>query len=276
VKLERIALRTNAWIELHTWLATLARDGAADRVPDFTPAVHAYEDALAKDEEGKELDRATDELLACGDDACARRAVAPTSYAPGFDAALAPFVMQRWGDLEASSSHAIDEVRAAYGPEADALGERVVRELDATWPNEPVAIAVVSESPSPSRALITTALAANGRCFRRERGERQRLHDARIIDCVLVRAALPLRTRSRLYAALAHQMPTTSLDRAWTTIVVHVVASVVTGWEPKHASVYRRSAAAAEPRALAWLVEHWREHADEAFVAQFAHTLDAP
>lgn len=239
----------SAWVELHAALA----------------AENAYD---VQDEDGRALDRTTNDLLACEDETCARRAVSATPFARTYEPAIAPFLEHRWPDLTTSTSRAIDAVRAAWVPEADGAADVLARELDATWPSEPVPVAVVTLAPSPApRALVSTALAGRSRCFEREKDDTDRLYHARIVDCVLVRAALPLRSRSALFSALG--------DREWTMIVVHAAALAVTGFEPKHGSVYRRSAAAVEPRAMAWLAEHWREHRDgKAFVERFRAALE--
>lgn len=87
------------------------------------------------------------------------------------------------------------------------------------------------------------------------------MHDARIVDCVLAYAALRLDSRSALAVALGRELAargkSSELGRAWTALVVHAVAVVVGAWEPKHASVLRRSAASVMPHAMEWLAREW-------------------
>ncbi|HEY8073338.1 MAG TPA: hypothetical protein VIF62_04500, partial [Labilithrix sp.] len=160
------------------------------------------------------------------------------------------------------------------GPESDAIAERVAHDLGARWPETPIPVDIVAESPAAARdELLPPFLAARHRCFSLEKSDTDRMYTARIIDCVLARAALRLRAGSTLFEALARAMPAEALDRAWTIVVVHAVASVVTAWEPKHQSSYRRSAAAVESGAMSWLVDHWREREQPSFAAALAAVL---
>jgi hypothetical protein len=87
------------------------------------------------------------------------------------------------------------------------------------------------------------------------------MHDARVVDCVLAYAALRLASRSDLARALGRELGARGmagdLDRAWTALVVHAVATTVSAWEPKHASVLRQSAASVMPEIMAWLAAEW-------------------
>jgi hypothetical protein len=87
-----------------------------------------------------------------------------------------------------------------------------------------------------------------------------------MLDCVLVRAFLPLRARSKVGPMLD--------ERAWQLLVIHVVAATISSWEAKHVSPAWRSAYAVEPKALLWLKEQWQARAStdetiEAFVARW-------
>jgi hypothetical protein len=88
------------------------------------------------------------------------------------------------------------------------------------------------------------------------------MHNARVFDCVLTYAAIRLASRSALARALSRELAARGIpgefDRAWTALVVHAVAATIaTGWEPKHASVLRQSAAAAMPDVMTWLADEW-------------------
>jgi hypothetical protein len=54
--------------------------------------------------------------------------------------------------------------------------------------------------------------------------------------------------------------------------VIHAVARIVSVWEPRHRSVYRRSAASVEGATLEWLAHEWhgRPSPAEPFVVRFA------
>jgi len=82
-----------------------------------------------------------------------------------------------------------------------------------------------------------------------------RVHDARILDCVLGYAAMGMRSGMR--DALVRELGEDEGARAFEVMALHGVAAVVTAWEPKHVSALRRSAAAVEPRAMEWLKAEW-------------------
>ncbi|HEY8077664.1 MAG TPA: hypothetical protein VIF62_26240, partial [Labilithrix sp.] len=94
VTLDRVALRTTAWTELHAWLATRARDDEATL--DFAPGVREYREAL--DDSGAKLEAARDELAACNDTKCAHAVMQRTPFARAFDDAFEPFYARKWGE----------------------------------------------------------------------------------------------------------------------------------------------------------------------------------
>jgi hypothetical protein len=63
-------------------------------------------------------------------------------------------------------------------------------------------------------------------------------------------------------------------------LVVHAVATAVTGLEAKHTSPLRRSASAAMPEALEWLAHEWpsrmRGEPAPAFAKRYAEGLTHP
>ena len=125
--------------------------------------------------------------------------------------------------------------REAFEIESDALLDRVAHDLEVEWPDRPVPIDVVVESPpAGNQAFIGVVLPIHGPCFVREGGERVR--HARIMDCILVRALYPLRERSRIGKTLD--------ERAWRLKVINVVAATLRAWEPNHVSPTLRSSAA--------------------------------
>jgi hypothetical protein len=256
---ERVSLRATSWTTLHTLLAARAKG-----VPELESSMLDYEAALAGDTDHAAFARSEAALETCTTEACARDTLAGSPFAKPLSDAHASFVARRWGDAVESELRAVEAARGAFGPEADAILDRVAHDLGIDWPPAPVTIAIVDQAPSPpGRALLPVALAARGGCFvtlsRDGKEEDRRVHDARIVDCVVTRAILALTSKSRLRAALPNGG---AGDRAFTLVVVHAVAATVTGWERRHASAYRQSAAAVEPDALAWLAEHWRERAN--------------
>ena len=99
------------------------------------------------------------------------------------------------------------------------------------------------------------------------------MHDARIADCVIAYAAVGLTSRSAIAVALGTEVPARA--QAWVALVVHAVATVMTAWEPKHASVLRRSAIAVMPRAMTWLAAEWPSRMRGEPPAEFARRYAA-
>ena len=87
------------------------------------------------------------------------------------------------------------------------------------------------------------------------------MRNARVSECVLVQALMPVATRSRLFDAIARELPEREAERAWALVVVHAVAATLTAWAPEHVSPMRKSALAVERAVLTWLADHWRERA---------------
>jgi hypothetical protein len=273
VELDRITLRENAALELHAWLAAAARDNApSTRAPAATPElVGAYARGLAKDEDDALLARTSAALGSCTDDTCTRRALEGTPFATPFAAALGPFVAREWTAFATTSRQGVEAVLAAFGPEADALALRVARDLAMTWPEQRVAVDVVTSAIPPGRAApIPAVLSARGRCFMRDRRETDRMHSARIVDCVLVYALLGQRERSDIGRELGRALPGEEARRAWTLLVVQAVAATVGAWEPKHDAVLARSAAAVSRPAMSWLADAWGSRTSGESASSFA------
>jgi|GEM_PF-1588934 len=280
----RVAFRTSAYLELHSWLAAAAR--MSEELPaELDPARRAYARSLQDDDEDLLLDRTTRALAACSDDRCSSTAVAPEGFGRAFDRALPAFVERAWMPRAAAAWTAIEAAHAvlgATGPAAEALFTRAASDLAVTWPDEAVPVDVVSETPPVGRqALVPLALAARGRCFTRPRvpGEppAERVGRARLLDCVLVRALLALRAAEHtgpLHRELVGALGPHAGDRAWSLLVIHAASAVVSGWEPRHRSVYRRSAEAVEGPTLEWLTKEWRggttSETPETFAARYA------
>jgi hypothetical protein len=289
----RISLRASAWVELHAWLAAAARTGEDI---ELEPAQRAYVRSLQDDDEDAVLGRTTRALSACNDDRCSSAAVAAEGFGTPYDRALPFFVARSWRARASVAWTGIEASLAALGaigPPADALFGRAASDLGITWPDHPVVVDVVSEAPPVGRkGLLPVALATRGSCFMRasttgRRGD-DRLDQARVLDCLLVHALLATRGDGTPYAGALHEALVRDLgeregERAWSLLVIHSVAAIVTGWEPKHRSVYRRSAEAVEPSMLEWLAKQWRGATSEpldAFAARYAarwrepHTKD--
>jgi len=259
VGLEQVALRTTAWVELHAWLA----------------AEGAYAKAGAGDDRDEQLGRTTRTLEACEDERCARAAVAGTPFASPYLAALPEFLARHWTERAATARAGVELARAALGPEVEPLVTKLAQDLAIEWPTPPPVVDIVSRAPDPGRdAPIRVLLSAHGNCFARSRTESERMHDARVVDCVLAYAAIRLGPRSALARALSRELAergiADDLDRAWTALVVHAVAVTVSAWEPKHSSVLRRSAASVMPQAMAWLAGEWPARMRGASVDDFA------
>ncbi len=264
----RVSLRTSAYVELHLWLAAAARLG--EEVPqELEPTRRAYARSLQDDDEDLLLERTTRALSACNDDRCSSTALAPEGFGRSFDHALPAFVERSWMPRASAAWSAIEAVHAvlgATGPAAEALFARTADDLGLTWPERAVTVHFVSDTPPVGRrALFPVALGARGSCFKRPRAAdelpAERVGRARILDCVLAHALLAVSDPEHdggLHRDLVDALGPHDGERAWSLLVVHAVSAVVTGWEPRHRSVYRRSAEAVEAPMLEWLAKEWR------------------
>jgi hypothetical protein len=271
-----IAMRVSAWVELHAWIAAVARSPREEEDPEVDAAAKGYVAALASDAHDEVLGRTTSALAACNDDDCARAALVGTPFAEPFAVTLPWFLAKAWAEHATQATSGIEVARAAMSAEVGPLVKQIARDLAMTWPTTPPVVDLVTEAPlAGTQAPVGVILATRGGgCLSKHRGEPQRVHDARIIDCVLVRAVLGLRGRSELA-----QDP--SIDRGkWAALVVHAVAAVVTAWEPAHESVLKGPAETAMPEAMAWLAREWpsRLHGESAatFAKRYAAAPTAP
>ena len=262
VGLERVALRTSAWVELHAWLATAARSSEELPDPELDGAARAYRAALIDDDRDELVTRTARVLGGCEDQRCAEDAVKGTRFAKPYLDALPVFLARHWTGRATLARSGVEVARAALGPEAEPLVRRLAHDLAIDWPEAPVMVDIVGDAPAAGReAPIRMLLATHGSCFAGGSDETTGVHDARIIDCVLAYAALRLDGKSPLAAALAKELR--ALGRAddfggaWTALVVHAVATAVTGLEPRHTSPLRRSASAAMPALMTWLTHEW-------------------
>src|SRR5262249_42030643 len=127
-------------------------------------------------------------------------------------------------------------------------------------------------APVGRTALIPFVLGARGTCFLRDSKASHRVHYARIFDCILARALLSVRS-GELHDALAAELGPVLGERAWSLLVMHAAAVVMTAWEPQHRSALRRSAEAVESAMLEWLTREWRSGNVEpasSFAARYA------
>lgn len=281
VSLEQVRLRTSAWVELHAWLAAAARgprdardsDGVA---PELASAVRDYATVLEKDDRDETLWMSTRALAPCVDERCAREALLGTPYAKPFLAALPVFLEKHWTARAAVARGGIEVARAAIGPELEPLVQRLARDLAIDWPAEGVPVDIVSVAPEAGReAPIQAVMGARGGCFANANananaGESTRVQDARVLDCVLAYAAAATGGRSALASALVSEVAREEASRAWIAVVVHAAAATMTGWEPRHVSVLRRSATAVMPEVMEWLLREWPSRMRGEPVAQFA------
>lgn len=223
--------------------------------PELEKARRAYVRSLADDDDDARLERTTRALSACSDDRCASAALRGEGFGRAFDRALPGFVAHAWLGRATEAWSAIEATRAALGPSAEAIFVRAANDLQVKWPDQAVPVDIVSEAPPVGRtALIPVALGTRSRCF--ARGTREDMQDARILDCVLVQALLATRN-GPLHETLVRELGEKEGERAWSLLAIHAVAALVTAWEPKHRSVYRRSAEVAEREALEWLAREW-------------------
>ena len=277
VGFEQVALRTSAWVELHTWLAAAARAAEPIGDPELDVAAKRYAGPLAEDDGDQLLARTTHALAACEDARCARAAIAGTPFAEAYGAALPTFLSRHWTDRAATARGGIEVARAAVGPEVEPLVAKLAHDLAIEWPLSPPVVDLVGDAPEAGReAPIRVVLGARTSCFKAQPNETERVHDARIVDCLLAYAAAGLRSKSALAAALVGERG----NHAWIALVVHAVAVVVTGWEPKHASVLRRSALAVMPKAMTWLAAEWpsrmRGEPPADFARRYVAALEEP
>lgn len=304
VAVDRIALRTAAWVELHGLLATAARTKTELPDPDLDAARKAYEQALASDDRDRALGDATHALASCEDEKCARAALVGTPFGAPFALALPGFLKRRWADRAASARAGVEAARTAIGPEIDGLALRVAKDLAFDWPigaERAPTVDIVTDAPPAGRAApIRALLGVRGNCFttpkpdatekligqmagvkpaddNEEKPEPPRVHDARIIDCVLVYATRRAAAKSTMREVLVAELGQEEGERAFLLATIHAVAAVVTAWESKHVSVLRRSAMAVDPQAMKWLVEAWpdrmRGEDATAFAKRFAAEL---
>jgi hypothetical protein len=258
VALDRIALRTNAYVELHAWLAAAGRSSVAPP-PGLDAAVDVYRQALAKDDGDVLLASTTAALGACSDDRCALAALERTPYRRAWSGSFDTFVARWWTERANLARTGVEIAREAFSVESEGLLGSVARDVGVEWPERPVAVDIVVESPPAGHdALVTAVLPVHGPCFVRDDGEQ--LRHARMLDCVLVRALFPLRESSKRGAMLD--------ERAWQLLVIHAVAATISSWEAKHVSPSWRSAYAVEPQALDWLKKNYAP-SDEAFVTRW-------
>jgi hypothetical protein len=302
VAVDRVALRTAAWVELHGLLATAARTKTELPDPDLDAARKAYEAALADDARDLALGEATRALSECEDEKCARAALVGTPFGAPFALAMPGFMKKRWTVRAASARAGVEAARTAIGPEIDGLALRVAKDLAFEWPDASPVVDIVTDAPPAGReAPIRALLGVRGNCFTTPKPdatekligelagvkpkdpdaepEPPRVHDARIIDCVLVHAVRRAGAKSTLRAALVAELGDKEGDRAFLLATIHAVAAVVTSWEARHLSVMRRSAMAVDTRAMKWLVEAWpdrmRGEDAAAFAKRFAAELRA-
>jgi hypothetical protein len=257
----RISLRASAFVELHLWLAAASKTDA-DVGPELDPAKRAYTRSLQDDDQDVLVERTTRALSACSDDRCASAALASEGFGRSYERALPAFIARSWLGRASSAWIGIEAAHGALeavGPAVDVLLTRVASDLGTSWPDGGVTVDVVSEAPPVGRAaLAPIAFAAHGRCFLRDPQGDERANQARILDCLLVHALLATaEPRGTLHDAMVRELGDRDGERAWSLLVIHAVAAVVTGWTPKHRSVYRRSAEAAEQALLDWLAREW-------------------
>jgi hypothetical protein len=139
----------------------------------------------------------------------------------------------------------------------------LARDLAVHFPDEPVVVAIVSESPPAGRAaLAPPTLAARGSCFVRGKADPA--------ACVLTHAFFQLARASDLRRMLDRHLDPAAAERAWKLLVIHAVAAAT----PKHVSPLRASAMVVAPGPLAWLEKEWparvRGEPIESFAARFA------
>lgn len=215
-----------------------------------------YVRALQDDAEDIVLTRSTAALVACDDVRCAGAALASEPFGERFRQALPDFTAIYWSERATAAWAGIEAAHASLGPASEQLLANATASLGITWPEAPVVVDVVAGAPPPSRAaLVPMALSTRSRCFVRGRKEDLSLGDARLLDCVLVHALIHAQSSSR--DELVRRLGPRDGERAFTLLVIHAAAVLVTGLERKHVSIYRHGAATVEPDRLAWLSTQW-------------------
>lgn len=300
VTVDRVALRTAAWTELHGLLASAARAKAELPDPELEAAARAYEQALAADDRDEVFLASTRALAKCNDEKCARTALEGTPFGASFALAYPGFLHKRWTDRAASARAGVEAATAAMGPELEVLARRVARDLAFDWPNQAPVVDLVTDAPPAGReAPMRALLGVRGNCFtapkpdatekllgkivgapaKEPEPDPPRVHDARILDCVLVYAVVAATAPSPLRDALVAELGAKEGERAYLLATIHAVAAVMTGWEPRHVSSLRVSAMSVDAKAMKWLAEAWKDRMRGedavAFAKRFAAELRA-
>lgn len=296
VAVERVALRTAAWTELHGLLAAAARTKAELPDPELEAAARAYEQALSTDERDEAFGAATRALMACDNEKCAHAALASTPFGAPFASAFPGFLKKRWADRATSARAGVEAARSALGPEIEVLAQRVAKDLAFEWPTQPPVVDVVTDAPPAGRgAPIRDLLAIRSTCFTPPKPDATekllgqivgapaqeptpdppQVHDARIVDCVLVYAITRSSVKSALRDALVAELGPKDGARAYLLTTIHAVAVVVTGWETRHVSALRVSALGVEEHAMKWLAEWWKDRVHGEPPAVFAKRFAA-
>jgi hypothetical protein len=264
----RVVLTTTAWMELRAHLANAARSGADVDEPLVT-ALHST--ARLADNDAS-LTASFETLSRCETHACVARSD------PDLANALVWFEPNRWRPRATASWAGIEAADAVLTtPVGEALLLRAANDLGVAF-REPVTVGVVSEAPSiRDRDLVPPVLAARGSCFAKGVGRDpdRAVADARILDCVLVHVLLGA-DGGPVARALGDRLGAQEGRRAYTLLVVHVVASLVRSYEPRHGSVYLRSVRAVEPARMDWLAKEWIERREppETFAHRFAASYE--
>lgn len=240
---QHIALRQNEFVELHASLATAAR-GEHEEGASQT----AYERVLERDEDDALLGATSRALAECIDLRCALEALDKHGLAAEFARALPTFTTNEWDDRAAIGWRAVERAHAAFGTRSEGVLLTLAKDLAITWARLPPPVDVVSVAPPVGRtALVAPLLGARGPCFSRRSGESDDVQNARVVDCVVLRALLAGDSPHR--ASLG--------ERFWTVLVVHAVAATVTALEPRHISVDRRAVGITEPAMLEVITRSW-------------------
>ena len=223
----------------------------------------AYEKVLDKDDADDVLERTSNALASCSDDACASHTLRGTAMGAAFERALALFVDKHWTERAASARAGVDGLRAEMGDWFDGALLALGRDLGVQWPDEPVVVAIVTESaPAGRAALAPSTLASRGSCFVRDKADPA--------TCVLTHAFFRLGAASDLRRMLDRHLDAIAAERAWKLLVIHAVAAAT----PKRVSPLRASAMVVAPAALSWLEKEWparvRGEPIESFAARYA------
>jgi hypothetical protein len=298
----RISLRASAYLELHVWLAALAKhaggsggvggaggpeEETAKLEPEIAAAVPAYERSLANDDDGVIFDRAARRLAECANDACALQATEPEGFGRTYARALPVFTSKYWFDSASDAWVGIEASHAALtgGPASEALLSLTMKDLGIASkgavrdPNSDTdseqsrAIDFVSRTPpTPHDALFSFPISARGSCFRRPKtsknaDEDSRIASANLLGCIITRLLVldpTVKKNAPAHAILVKELGDRDGERAFNLLLVHASAVIVTNWEPRHVSVDRMSARAVEEKTLHWLAQEWRGTKTEA------------